>query len=191
MKTSVQKWTHPKNFRSELSTSPQFWGDLLKSGGTQENFQISRTNSNLGVEKDRRICVGLSISISSSISLDFFAHHGNIISEGAAASSQPRMPIQKEVTDPLLLGRSFLFADLENQRANAYEKNTNLNQIRIRHHKQHLLFRKCRPPATSRQRPVQLEGVSILAPIQFHVNICKNQEELTSRFFHTFFTYAL
>ena len=49
--------------------------------------------------------------------------------------------------------RSFLFAYLENQRANAYDQNTNLDQIGICHHKQHLLFRKCRPPAASLAAP--------------------------------------
>ena len=31
---SVQFWTHLKNFRSKLSTSPQFWGGILKSEET-------------------------------------------------------------------------------------------------------------------------------------------------------------
>ena len=52
------------------------------------------------------------------------------------------------------LGRSFLFAYLENQRANAYDQNADLDQIGICHHKQHLLFQEvptaCYLPAAPR-----------------------------------------
>lgn len=39
------------------------------------------------------------------------------------------------------------------------------------------------------QRPAQLEGVFILAPLQFRVNICKKPEDFESPGpFYTFFT---
>jgi len=98
---------------------------------------------------------GFSVLIAFLFPLDFFAQSDSIINKGAAASSQPKER-SKELTAPWL-GSGHFFLHIWNT---SVQRLTIKMPIWIRSEYVTIsntsFFRKCRPPATSRQRPAPM-----------------------------------
>ena len=171
-KTSAQNWAHLSNFGEvsskvgkrlfcysnlrllRLSTKNVCVVSHIVNPHFRKIFKASGTNSNLGVEKDRRVCVGLSISISSSYSsLDFTVSHVIIKARGATRWHGSRLTSNKfiawEMAVPRGVGRLFLLHDVNDSEDN--------NGDEVQKHK-YLLYRHSVTSFFRRRRHSPLAG---------------------------------